>query len=122
MFISFYFYKSQGNCNFFTCIIFIIYYNKFLVYLVLCGSAIMGPHFGENQTFLLEGFPDDLEVCGKYTIRSKLYNSTEKNLDIVVPYNYQTQYEIWLSNNQPKLLGISLFNRITTQNIKLFSI
>ena len=74
------------------------------VYLVLCGSAI-GPCFAENLAFLLEGFPDELKISSEYTIKSKLYYVLEKTLSISVPYEYETEYEIWLSNERPMSLG-----------------
>lgn len=70
------------------------------MFLVLCGSAI-GFNFAENQAFILEGFPEELAISGEYAIRSKLYQIVVKNIEIAVPYDYQNQYEIWLSDERP---------------------
>jgi len=72
----------------------------FTAYLVLCGRAI-GPHFGRNQTIILEGHIDNLEIASKYTIRSKLYQIVEKNLKIDVPYRNAADYDIWMTDERP---------------------
>ncbi|XP_011873042.1 PREDICTED: uncharacterized protein LOC105564890 [Vollenhovia emeryi] len=69
-------------------------------YLVLCGRAI-GPHFGTNQTIILEGHTDNLGITREYTIRSKLYKIVETNLRINVPYQNAAKYEIWMADEWP---------------------
>ncbi|XP_043513633.1 cilia- and flagella-associated protein 47-like [Frieseomelitta varia] len=73
---------------------------KTKAYLLFCGSTI-GPHFGRNQTFILEGQADCLEIANEYTICSKLYKAVDKTLTINVPYKDSTEYEIWVSDERP---------------------
>ncbi|XP_076397543.1 cilia and flagella-associated protein 47 isoform X3 [Megachile rotundata] len=73
---------------------------KTKAYLLFCGAAI-GPHFGRNQTFILEGQADTLEIANEYTISSKLYEVLDENLNIDVPYENPTEYEIWMSEERP---------------------
>lgn len=79
-------------------------WNELLAYMVLCGSSI-GPYCAENQAFVLEGFPDELLVTDEYRIKTRLYKIDEKNLNISVPYPYKTQYELWLSYEEPTKYG-----------------
>lgn len=72
--------------------------------MILCGSSI-GPHCRENQTFVLEGFPDELLISDVYPVKSRLYKIVERKLNISIPYTYKTQYEIWLSYEQPEKYG-----------------
>lgn len=67
---------------------------------MLCGSTI-GPHFGRNQTFILEGQVDCLGIANEYTIYSKLYQAVDKILTINVPYENSIEYEIWASEERP---------------------
>ncbi|KYN08347.1 Uncharacterized protein CXorf59, partial [Cyphomyrmex costatus] len=69
-------------------------------YLVLCGRAI-GPHFGRNQTIILEGNIDNLGIASKYTVRSKLYRVVETNLKINIPYQNAAEYDIWMTDERP---------------------
>ncbi|KYN34233.1 Uncharacterized protein CXorf59 [Trachymyrmex septentrionalis] len=73
---------------------------KSRAYLMLCGRAI-GPHFGKNQTIILEGHIDNLGIASKYTIRSKLYEVVETNLKISVPYQNEAEYDIWIADERP---------------------
>ncbi|KAJ8667094.1 hypothetical protein QAD02_008756 [Eretmocerus hayati] len=73
---------------------------KSKVYLMLNGSAI-GPHFAKNKTFALIGFPNEIEISSEHTIQSKLYQVAEKELSVSIPYQFNTHYEIWLSDHQP---------------------
>ncbi|KAF3425951.1 hypothetical protein E2986_11971 [Frieseomelitta varia] len=75
-------------------------YLLLIAYLLFCGSTI-GPHFGRNQTFILEGQADCLEIANEYTICSKLYKAVDKTLTINVPYKDSTEYEIWVSDERP---------------------
>lgn len=72
--------------------------------MILCGSSI-GPYCAENETLVLEGFPDELVITDEYKIKSRLYKIVEKKLAISVPYPYKTQYDIWLSHDQPMKYG-----------------
>lgn len=74
--------------------------NSPTAYLVLCGRAI-GPHFGRNQTVILEGHVDNLGIVSEYTIRSKLYEIVETNLRINVPYRNEAEYDIWMTDERP---------------------
>lgn len=69
-------------------------------YLLFCGSTI-GPYFGRNQTFLLEGQADKLAISSEYTISSGLYQTVDKTLTITVPYRNAAEYEIWMSEQRP---------------------
>lgn len=77
---------------------FFIYY--LIAYLVLCGRAI-GPHFGKNQTIVLEGNIDNLGIAKEYTIHSKLYEIVETSLKINVPYENAAEYNIWMTDERP---------------------
>lgn len=81
----------------------------FAAYLVLCGSSI-GPHFAENQVFLLEGYPDELEISESFSFATKLYQIVKKNLNINVPYDNPKEYEIWVSKERPNSIGIFMIN------------
>lgn len=77
--------------------------NSPTAYLVLCGQAI-GPHFGRNQTIVLEGQVDNLRITSEYTIHSKLYEIVERNLRIAVPYQNAAEYDIWMTDERPSHL------------------
>lgn len=69
-------------------------------YLLLCGRAV-GPHFGRNQTVILEGHVDNLKIANEYVIRSKLYEVVDVNLRINVPYRNAVEYDIWMTEERP---------------------
>ncbi|XP_036142840.1 cilia- and flagella-associated protein 47 [Monomorium pharaonis] len=69
-------------------------------YLILCGRAI-GPHFGRNQTIVLEGHIDNLGIASEYTVRSKLYEIVDMNLRINIPYRNEAKYDIWMTDERP---------------------
>lgn len=74
--------------------------NLSIVYLLLCGYAV-GPHFGRNQTIVLEGHIDNLEISNEYTIQSKLYEIVDTSLRIRVPYRNAAEYDIWMTEERP---------------------
>ncbi|XP_047351514.1 cilia and flagella-associated protein 47-like [Vespa velutina] len=73
---------------------------KTKAYLLLCGAAY-GPQFGINQTYILEGNINNLEVSQKHIIRSKLYQILNTILIIKIPYKNAADYEIWMTEEQP---------------------
>ncbi|XP_034195084.2 cilia and flagella-associated protein 47 isoform X2 [Osmia lignaria lignaria] len=73
---------------------------KTKAHLLFCGSTI-GPHFGRNQVFVLEGQADTLGIANEYMINSKLYEVIDKILSINVPYKDPADYEIWMSDERP---------------------
>lgn len=71
-----------------------------LAYLLLCGCAV-GPHFGRNQTIVLEGHVDNLGISNEYTIQSKLYEIVDTSLRINIPYPNTAEYDIWMTEERP---------------------
>ncbi|KAK2584069.1 hypothetical protein KPH14_006516 [Odynerus spinipes] len=76
---------------------------KTKAYLLLCGAAY-GPHFGNNQTYILEGNVNSLEVSKEYDVCSKLYQILDTTLSIKIPYKNEAEYEIWMAEEQPSNL------------------
>ncbi|GAB1866628.1 hypothetical protein CAJAP_07707 [Camponotus japonicus] len=78
---------------------------KCIAYLLLCGYAV-GPYFGRNQTIILEGYIDNLEISNEYTIQSKLYEIVDTSLKINIPYRNAAEYDIWMTEERPSHLSI----------------
>lgn len=71
--------------------------------MLLCGYAV-GPYFGRNQTIILEGHIDNLEISNEYTIQSKLYEIVDISLKINIPYGNAAEYDIWMTEERPNHL------------------
>lgn len=74
--------------------------NETRAYLLVCGSAI-GPNFTKNNCFILDGNTSRIDSINEYKIKSEMYSIVDKVISITVPYEFDTDYDIWISEEVP---------------------
>lgn len=73
-----------------------LYFSISIAILLVCGSSI-GPHFGTNQAYALEGSPTDFKISQIFEFETKLYKVVDKEIQIDVPYRQSAIYEMWMT-------------------------